>query len=308
MKNESKNPADFIVPLNMNGLRGRMLVMPPPKNCKREILFVYGHHSSLERWWGLIQDLNQYGGITVPDLPGFGGMESFYKIGEQATLDNYADYLAAFVKLKYKRKKVIIAGLSFGFLVATRMLQRYPDLTSRVDMLVSVVGFAHKDDFNFSKPRFLFYKALARTGSFRLPALMFRYGMLSAPMLRLAYSRTYNARHKFAGLSKEDTAALMDFEIYLWHANDVRTWFKTSHEMFSVDNCKVQIHLPLWHVSVSNDNYFNSAFVEQHLRIVFDEYTEFKSDMDKHAPSIIASIEEIAPILPKKLRQLLAKR
>ncbi len=53
----SKNPADYIVPLNINGMEGRMLHIPAPHGKKLEILFVYGHHSSLERWWGLMQVL-----------------------------------------------------------------------------------------------------------------------------------------------------------------------------------------------------------------------------------------------------------
>ena len=75
-------PEDYIVPLNMNGLNGRMMHMPAPKGRKREILVLYGHHSSLERWFGLAQVINRYGAVTMPDWPGFGGMDSFYKIGD----------------------------------------------------------------------------------------------------------------------------------------------------------------------------------------------------------------------------------
>src|SRR3982751_3045218 len=96
---------DYIRPLEMNGLTGRMLHMPAPKNKKRDILLIYGHHSCLERMYGVAEDLNQYGAVTMPDLPGFGGMDSFYKIGMEPTLDNLADYLAAFIKLRYKGKK-----------------------------------------------------------------------------------------------------------------------------------------------------------------------------------------------------------
>src|SRR4051812_40524605 len=111
-KQTSKEPAEFIKPLYINELQGRMLHMPAPKGKKREILFVYGHHSSLERWWGLMQDLNQYGAVTMPDLPGFGGMEDLYKIGKKPDVDTLADYLATFIRMRYKRKKVTIAGLS----------------------------------------------------------------------------------------------------------------------------------------------------------------------------------------------------
>src|SRR5581483_6795608 len=79
----AQHPADYIVPLNMNGLQGRMLHLPAPAGRKREILLLYGHHSSLERWWGIAQVLNRYGAVTMPDLPGFGGMDSLYKIGRK---------------------------------------------------------------------------------------------------------------------------------------------------------------------------------------------------------------------------------
>ena len=117
MAKAKTNPAEYIVPLEINGLTGRMLHMPAEGKHKSEILFIYGQHSSLERWWGLIQYLHHYGAVTVPDLPGFGGMDSFYKIGQKPTIDNLADYLAAFMKMRYRHKKVVIVGLSFGFVV-----------------------------------------------------------------------------------------------------------------------------------------------------------------------------------------------
>ena len=173
------NPSDYIMPLEMNGLVGRMLHIPSETKNNTEILFIYGQHSSLERWWGLIQFLNHYGPVTVPDLPGFGGMESFYKIKSKPTIDNYADYLAAFMKMRYTHKKVAIVGLSFGFVIVTRMLQRYPELTKHIRLLVSLVGFTHADDFRFTKRRYLFYRILTKTVSYRLTALIFRYVCLN---------------------------------------------------------------------------------------------------------------------------------
>ncbi len=164
---------DHIQPLNMNGLTGRMLYMPAPKNKKRHILLIYGHHSSLERMYGVAEDLNQYGSITMPDLPGFGGMDAFYKAGLKPTLDNFADYLAAFIKLRFKDKKITIAGMSFGFVIATRMLQKYPKLTTKVDLMISVVGFCHHDDIIFTRPRFLFYRYTAAFFDHRLTAPFF---------------------------------------------------------------------------------------------------------------------------------------
>ncbi len=307
-KTSSKKPSDFIVPLNMNGMDGRMLRMPAPKNKSREILFVYGHHSSLERWWGVIQVLNQYGAVTMPDLPGFGGMDSFYKIGKKPTIDNLADYLASFIKLRYKNRRISIAGLSFGFVVATRMLQRYPELAKKVDIFISVVGFSRYDDFAFSKTRHFIYRWAAKLFGLRLPAVFFKLVCLNPLVIRLAYARTHNAQVKFKGLTPENRRAMMDFEIHLWHSNEIRTYMYTTQAFLTLDNCNRRVDLPLYHVSVDADQYFDNQVVEQHLKIIFSDVNIIKSKMDAHAPSIIADKKTAAPLFPSVIRRLLAKQ
>lgn len=306
-KKKDRNVADFIVPLEINGLQGRMLNMPAPKNRSREFLFVYGHHSTLERWWGMVQVLNQYGGVTMPDLPGFGGMESLYKIGEKPDIDTLADYLATFIKLRFKRRRITIAGLSFGFVVVTRMLQRYPDIAKRVDVLMSVVGFSHHEDFAFSKRRMRLYRLGSRLVSYRLPAIFFRNVCLHPWVLRAAYAKTHNARQKFENLSADEFSSVMDFEVHLWHVNDVRTHMYTSNQFLKVDNCQWRIDLPVHHVSVKADRYFDNHVVEQHMRIIFNDFTEYVSKMNSHAPSVIADVKTAAPLLPPKLRTVLRK-
>lgn len=303
---KQQNVNDYIEPLFMNGLRGRMLHMPAPKNKKREIMFVYGHHSSLERWWGLVQDLNQYGSVTMPDLPGFGGMESFYKIGKKPTVDNLADYLASFVKMRYRRKQVTIIGLSFGFVVVTRMLQRYPELTKKVDLLVSVVGFSHRDDFVFTKRRMRIYRTGSTYFAKRLPSIFFKNLMLHPLVLKTAYSHTHGASEKFANMSRQEHRKTMKFEIYLWHSNDLRTHMHTSAEFLDIDNCGKKVDLPVWHISVKADRYFDSHNVAQHMSIIFTDFNQAEAVTDNHAPSIIANKEMAAAIIPRKIRKLLA--
>lgn len=180
MPQGSKQPEDYIVPLNINGLEGRMLRLPAKRPGQREILFIYGQHSSLERWWGLALEMNKYGALTMPDMPGFGGMTSLYKIGSSASIDNLADYLAAFIKLKYRNKKVTILAMSLGFVVATRMLQRYPELTKKVDFMASIVGFGHRDDFIFSKRRRIFYRCVSGIFARKWPAKFFQAAFFAA--------------------------------------------------------------------------------------------------------------------------------
>ncbi|MCA9348284.1 hypothetical protein KC867_02650, partial [Candidatus Saccharibacteria bacterium] len=230
-------PEEYIVSLNMNGLRGRMLRLPPIKNKKREILLIYGHHSSLERMYGLAEALNSYGGVTLPDLPGFGGMDSFFKIGEKPDMDTMADYLASVVKLRYKSRRITIVGISYGFTVVTRMLQKYPDIAKKVDLLISVVGFAHYEDFTFSTTRRRMYIAASKLFSTRLPAMLFRNIALHPAIIRTFYAKTHNAKHKFADLDVAETKALTEFEVHLWRINDVRTYMTTSSIFLRLNNC-----------------------------------------------------------------------
>lgn len=307
-KRDQRDAADYIAPLYMNGMQGRMLRLPAPPNRKKEILFIYGHHSSLERWWGVLQDLNQYGAVTAPDLPGFGGMDSFYKIGEKPTLDNLADYLAAFIKLRYSRRRVTIAGLSFGFVVVTRMLQRYPALVHKVDLLVSVVGFTHFEDFKFSKPRYYAYLVTAKYFSRPLPARFFKLVILQPWVIKTFYGRTHNAKHKFkTATDKESLKKLKKIEVDLWQNNDLRTHMSTSVDLLTLNNCHKQINLPVWHISVKADQYFEENMIEQHMRIVFSDFHRTRSKMNQHAPSVIADIKSASPLFPAKIRKVLSR-
>lgn len=307
----SKNSADYIVPLTINGLDGRLLHLPAPANKSKsvEILFIYGHHSSLERWWGVAEVLNRYGAVTMPDLPGFGGMDSFYTIGKKPTIDNLADYLAAFVKMRYKRKRVAITAMSFGFVVATRMLQRYPELTKKVVLMTSIVGFTHYDEFIFSKKRYYGYLWSARIIAMRLPSFVFRYTALNTWVLKTFYGKTHNAKHKFAQAeTTEDLENLKNVEVRLWHDNDPRTWAFTSAEFLKLDNCsRGKVDLPVWHVSAKQDNYFDNYRVEQHLQIIYNKLFTDIYDTANHAPSVIADEKVASKMFPSKIKRVLRK-
>lgn len=303
-----KNPADYIVPLNMNGLEGRMLRMKSlrPKR-QREILLVYGHHAMLERWWGLVENLAEYGNVTMADVPGFGGMDSFYKIGQRPTIDAYADYMAAFIKLRYKRKRVTIVAISFGFVIITRMLQRYPELTKKVDLLVSLVGFAHKDDFIYSKRQRAIFRRATRLFATRPAALFIRYVGLNRFVLRTLYVKLPNSKRRMIEITPEEFEMNMEFEYKIWHANHVRTHWLTTSEFFTLDNCQQKVDLPVMHVITEEDHYFNNDIVEQHLRVIFTDYKKFVAKSKAHTPSILADKKAMSVLLPPGLKRILAK-
>lgn len=292
-------PAKFIVSLNVNGMSGRMLHMPSKKDKQRDILVVYGHHSSLERMYGIASLLNRYGPVTMSDLPGFGGMDSFYKIGQKPTLDNLADYLASIIKLRYKNRRFTVIGCAFGFLVVTRMLQKYPEITEKVDLVISAEGFAHKDDLTFSKLRQLFYKYAARIFSRRLPAVFFRNLILHPFMLRKYYLHSLDGKEK---------TAIAELQVELWRINDVRTYMYSVVEQLKLNNCESQVNLPVWHISLRNNKYFDSHILEQHMRVIYTDFYNFPIKLKKRTSRVMASQKELSKLLPPKLRNQLNKK
>jgi pimeloyl-ACP methyl ester carboxylesterase len=303
-KNE-QNPAEYIQPLNMNGLSGRMLHAPATRKYKREIMLVYGHHALLERWWGLVQNLQEFGNVTMPDLPGFGGMDSFFTIGRTPTLNNYADYLAAFIKMRYRNRRVTLVGISFGFLVLTRMLQRYPELAKKVDLVVSVVGFMHHDDFLFPPRTRRMYSGLARVFGAAPVSLFIRYCALNKLVIKSLYVRLPAGKRRFIAMEPEDFAEMMDFEVQLWQRNDVRTHWRTTSEFLQIDNCQSAIALPIWHVAAKADHYFDNYMVEQHMQVVYASYRKSIMNSPAHTPSILGDKKELAIMLPPALRRAL---
>jgi phage terminase large subunit len=122
------------------------------------------------------------------------------------------------------------------------------------------------------------------------------------------YHRTQNAKEKFISMSGDEFDRTMDMEIALWHMNDIRTQFKHYLEMFTLDNTKVRVDLPVHHVAAEHDRYFNNVKVEEHMRRVFNDFELYYSQTPNHAPTIIANAKEAAPYIPTELKRKLRKK
>lgn len=292
---KANEPAKYIVPLNMNRLEGRMLRYPARKRSL-EILLVGDYPSNIEYWWGLIRLLHDYGSVTMGDLPGLGGMDDFYKINKQPTLDNYADYLASFIKLIYKRRPIVILGIGFGFVVITRMLQNYPEMTERVKCLVSLGGYTDHDDFNRSKVRYYlqlyFYALLSRKLTAKLISPIFNERFLT----RYYLLRSPNK-------SDADIKRLVEVTVKRWLSGNLRTMATISFQLGWFSNTAKQVNLPLVHVQTP-DELLSYKRIEQRLRVIYAElkvlstnrYNRYPLKQDKRSAGVY---------LPSELRQLL---
>lgn len=297
----------YLSPLTINGMHGRMLHLPAPPKKKREILSVYGHHASLERTFGLAQALNRYGAVTIPDMPGFGGMDSLYKIGKKPTLDNLADYLAAFIKMRYKKRPITIIAVSLGFAVTTRMLQKYPQIADQVELLVSATGFTHRDDFKIPHRKKTFLTGFTRFMSWRVPGLCAK-AILRKPVIRNMYKNN-NLKAHAPDESEERRQFRIEFEVWLWQNNDIRSHFFTLSQMLSMNLCTAQVALPVYHVAVDADQYLDNHLIEQHMRVIYTDFIKMPlPHATVHAPTILANAKEAGAFIPTKLRTILNKQ
>lgn len=294
--------------LILNGLKGRILEVPAiKKTAKRDILLIYGHHASIERMYGIAENMAEYGNVTMPDLPGFGGMDSFYKLGEKPSLDKLADYLATFIKLKYKKKHLTIGAMSFGFEITTRMLQKYPELCNQVDLIVSLVGFSKYSDFKFKPKTLLMFKLVSRYFSFYIPSLFLKYLVLRGSIIRLSYLSVADKHVKMKDASNKERDERIKFEVGLWQCNDIRTYMYTGHTMLTADLTKEKVNVHVAHVSVSGDQYFNNMQVTKNLKKIYKKVDVFKAKMPNHAPTVISEASEAAEFMPMSLRKVLLK-
>jgi pimeloyl-ACP methyl ester carboxylesterase len=301
---------DYIEDIELNGLKGRM-VDAPARNVKAKgihILFVHGHHSSLERLAGVTDLMMDYGNFCLPDMPGFGGMDHLYSIGEKPTIDNLADYMAAFIKLHYgTHKKIILVGYSMGFLVATRMLQKYPELQKRCVSIIALAGLLRGDELKFTKSRRAFYYIATGIVGSKVGSWVTREVFLRKWFLGGFYTRSHNAKDKFKGVNEVEKNHLVEFETRLWRINHVPTWCFTSREMMRSDlvTNAVPIQVPAYSITIDADRYFDSNIVEQHMHIVYDSVKSSKSTSDQHGGSMIETSADALPFFPKVLRKYL---
>ena len=292
---------DYVSDLRVGGLKGRCWRAPASDKrvSARAVVAVYGHHSSLERNLGLAQYLRRFGRVVIPDLPGFGGMDSFYAAGRRPTLDSYADYLKTFLDGEPDDgRPAVLVGFSLGFLVITRFLQRHPAYRKRVSSVVSVAGFVKHDCLKFGPARRFCYMLTADVIGTRLGAAAFRRLLLNKWVLRRFYARTYSARRKFAGRSAADRERFLDMEVGLWHLNDPRTWAFTAKQMLTCDLTGERLKLRLLHLDVAGDQFLDAAANLANLKKTYGKVETLKVQLPAHAPSVIASAEEIEAVMP----------
>jgi len=320
-KNSRKNPA------------------PLRETKPAEILFVSGLHSSLERITGLVELLAGSGNVIAPDWPGGGGMDSLYNLKRnwkktsrkdlqnqfgddtfpdiktfatnrrhrRASFDNLAAYLKWFIEQNYREtfargQKINVVGMSLGFVLVLRMLQNFPEMRRHFHIVMSFVGFANRADFRMKKRSRWGLVLATWIFEHRPLAWLMRVVWCNRPVLKLVYGHTNN--QKFANV---DFAKTLDMEVKLWRENDVQTYCRMVWEMFLLHDSR-KVDLPVYHVAMADDRYFNNDQVQKSLSRIFREVHIIWSQAENHAPSVVATVREARNFMPDEVLGILGRK
>lgn len=297
---------DYITPYTWQTLRGRLMHYPGNTQKKTNFILVYGQHASLERISGIAEALAAFGPVWVPDMPGFGGMESFYKIHKKPTVENYADYLKDFIDTNIGSEPFVIVGMSFGFANVTRMLQKYPALQKQAALVVSFVGFTGARDFHF-KPRIRGQAVVAGAKLSRnIIGATFFDTLIKLGVFDIFYKLQLPKPQPYDKVAKAARKAIVKQKGYLWRINDRRTHAFTAHEfIFDLDLRGQQVPLTVHHLGVSFDHYFDHKEVIKHIKEIYADAVDYTLGLANHSPDEDASAAEVLEIIPPALKDIL---
>lgn len=300
-KKYSDDIHDYLSPFYINGLEGRMLKTNSKTKKQHQILYVYDLLDTLEESWGLIQNLRNYGIVTAVDLPGIGGMTSFNKIKHPINIDAFADYLAAFIKLRFKKHKIIAVGNGFGFVVITRMLIRYPSLSSKIKFIININGQIHYDDLlissRFKKIQLNLFDVLSI-----FPFTHITKKLLQHKNFVSRLSNKFGPQYTQYLLNLKNPEAL-NYKSFFGSV-DVKTFWKISKQLLTLDNCSKRINIPLKHAFIKNYGLINNSTQKQHMMITYKNYRCYEIKMIGDIKD--SSKKQASLLLPKGLKRVLS--
>lgn len=302
-----KHPRDFITPLVINNIRGRMLYIPASTDSarKREILLVYGLRTCLEQVFALANELSAYGNVSCPDLPGIGGMDSMYSVGMKPTLENMANYMASLMKLKYHHKKFTAIGLSHNFALLTKVLQNHPELAGKVERVVNIDGYIHTDDLTLSANRKKRRRFVLKLASNKLVSRVIQYIVFVSPIMRYLYVHQRSSSTHENKKSKEMLKHRAHFDAHLWRINDARTHLSILSELNDVDLCSSQINVDALYAYSPMTTIVSPTIIEQHMAVAYKSCATFRLKLGPYEEILPIPLTDASSLLPKSLRKKL---
>lgn len=131
---------DYIYFLDVNGMNGRHVRLPSRSKTNNQIVVFGGFLSSAEKHFGMLEYLRDFGEVHYIDLPGYGGMDSLYKIDEFPLCDNYGDYIFSVLKTLKSINQPIVISLGSSITFISNLLVRHPTSRKRIKRVIHIDG------------------------------------------------------------------------------------------------------------------------------------------------------------------------
>ena len=300
-----------IKPYEYKGLHGRYVHLPAKSPAaKRTFIILYGHHATLERIIPIAETLSEYGDVYMPDNPGFGGMDSSYKIGQKANLEFFAGHLKYFIDNYVEPSRLIsIMGISFGFQIAVDFVHRYPEYEQRIENLVSFAGFVSPRNIGMSPgKRILFKYLLGKTGKSKLGAAVMGLAINDFTITKI-YQLTWKQNVRFDSIPPSAVDEYIAGQVMLWKSSDHRTHAQTGFDFFGANELSTYRFndLSLIHVGIPRDHFINDAAVRKDMKLMFKKVLLLELDIPSHAPLDLDTPAKIKAVLPHELLEPLTK-
>lgn len=297
--------SEHITNININGLKGRIAYFKAEnkKNSGERFVIVSGMHTTHERMLGFANFLRNYGDVYLIDMPGFGGMDSFKKIGKDITFENFGDYLYTVLKTQKLTDNVTIFCVSVGGQFVTRMLQMHPDSQLWVKKVIGFVTFGAGKDFHMSRYYMWMVRIMSKISSTWLGAQLFKLIAINRFSLNIMIWLFGKFKKKMQSADKSIQKKHQAMEIYLWLINDRRTHARVADRMFTRDLRRESdelIKVPMHNILTHDDQYLSHKEVNKTFRDLYENYTPHYLSLDVHMPSTV-EVDDVKDMFSDKM-------
>ncbi|MCA9349588.1 alpha/beta hydrolase [Candidatus Saccharibacteria bacterium] len=290
---------------DIDGIKQTIYFHPPSNpDSDKTFILIQGMHSNQTRMRGVIEFLQDYGQVISFDLPGMGETAPLSSIGQDISLDNLASYLAKLLS-RLEANNLFVLAISLGGQLITSALLISPELENKLDKILGLgcpLGADSFHPFGLKNPELLFFKSL----------LIFRYW----PLIHLAKKAVSSPRIKYLykfGIKKYSDSnnpdELIELEYQLWQ-QDIKTHSTIGYQLltqpFSTP-AGSKIDLEFINMITTSDQYIDWDKANQVFNQYYQDYQTKQLKISNHAPSLIATKQEIKSTLSKEIIDIIAE-
>jgi hypothetical protein len=165
------------------------------------------------------------------------------------------------------------------------------------------VGFGSYKDIRLSGTKRHIGLFFARLFATSIGSMLVKIIAFNPVSLRLLLKVFQTTKTKFRVDDPSIGQGILQMELDLWRRNDVQSHFATYVLMLSLRYPRSEkIDATLYDISTHNDQYFDAEKVRGSLKHLYKKVIITTSNLKVHVPGLIATEEEVAAIIPEKLK------